>query len=141
MVYWEARLVYRYWCFYYVWFIIAEVSEYILSSFLKYFIDYTITVVPVFPLCPPPPIPPTPSDSSYTAGHVHGSCMYVLWLLYFLRCTLHRHDHSVTTNLHFWIRSLLLPIPLTASHLATIKMPSVSTILFLFCLFFRFNFW
>ena len=69
--------------------------------------------------------------------HVHGSCICVLWLLYSLCCTLHPHDYSatsVTTSLYFLIPLPCPPIPLTPSHLATIKMFSIPMILFLLCL-------
>ena len=33
----------------------------------------------------------------HTIVHVHRSCIYVLWLLYFLCCTLHPHNYSVTS--------------------------------------------
>ena len=74
----------------------------------------------------------TPSGNPYTLVHVHGSCIYVLWLLYFLYCTVHPRDYSLTTNLYFLIPSPFLSPP---SQLATIKMFSVSMILFLFNLF------
>ena len=42
--------------------------------FLKlYFIDYAITVVPIFPLTPLHPAPLTPSGNPHTIAHVHGS--------------------------------------------------------------------
>ena len=40
------------------------------TEFLKiYFIDYAITVVPIFPLCPSPPSTPTPSGNPHTIVH------------------------------------------------------------------------
>ena len=73
-----------------------------LSLFKLYFIDYAITIVPVFPFLPPSIQPhPAPSGNPHTIVHVHGSCICVLWLLYFLCCTLHAHDYSVTINLYF----------------------------------------
>ena len=37
--------------------------------FKLYFIDYAITVVPIFPLCPSPPSTPTPSGNPHTIVH------------------------------------------------------------------------
>ena len=60
-----------------------------------YFRDYAIRVLSVFPLYLPPPSTPNHSHNPHTIVHVHGSCIYVLWLLHFLYCTLHPHDYSV----------------------------------------------
>ena len=42
---------------------------------VTFFIDYAITVAPVFPHSPFHPAPPTPSGSPHTTVHVHGSCV------------------------------------------------------------------
>ena len=105
-----------------------------------HFIDYAITVVPLFPLCPSPPNSPTPSGNPHLIAHVHWSCICVLWLLYFLCCTLHAHDYSVTINLYFLIPSPFSPTPRLPCCLTTIKMFSVYMILFPFCLFVSFVF-
>ena len=63
------------------------------------------------------PLYPTPSDNPHTIVHVHGSCIFVLWLLYSLCYTLHSHEYSVTTNLYF-----LIPSP--SSPITTIPLPS-----------------
>ena len=57
------------------------------------------------------PAPPTPSGNSPTIVRVHGSCVWVLWLLHFLYCSLHPHGYSVTTYLYFLIPSPLHPFP------------------------------
>ena len=66
------------------------------------------------PLCPPPPSIPYLVRHLPTIVHVHGSCVYVLWLLHFLYCTLHPHGNSVTTYLYF-----LIPSPLDTSNIWT----------------------
>ena len=75
---------------------------------------------PDFPPFPPlHPVPPTPSVSPHNIVHVHGSCVYVLRLLYFLYCTLHSQGYSVTTYLFFLIPSPLHPFspsPLTSGN-------------------------
>ena len=87
-----------------------------------------------FPLCHPlPRCPPTPSGYPHTIVHVHGSCKYILWLLYSICCTLYPHDYSVTTNLYFLVPSAFSLFPQLPSHQATIKAFPVSMILFLFC--------
>ena len=80
--------------------------------FLLYFNIYVITVVPNFPpsslstQCPPfPQVVCTPF-----IVHVHGSCIYVLWLLYSLCCSLHPHHYSVTANLYILTPSCFAPI-------------------------------
>ena len=101
--------------------------------FKLYFIVYALTVVPGFP----PPLHLDPSHSlmqSPTVVHAHGSCRYVLWLLYSLCCTLHSRGYSVITNLYFLIPSPFSSVPLNPSHLAIVKMFSVSMILLLFWL-------
>ena len=80
--------------------------------FKLYFIGYAITVVSTFPPLPPSTQPPTPSGNPYTTVYVHGSYIYVLWLLYSLYCTLHPHDYSVTTDFYFLIPSCFLSSPL-----------------------------
>ena len=52
-----------------------------------------------------PTLPPTPSGNPQTIVHAHGSCMYVIWLLYFLCCTLYPQDYFLTTDLYFLIPS------------------------------------
>ena len=64
----------------------------------------------------PPPNLPTPSGNPHTIVHVHGSCIYILWLLYSLCCTLHPHDYSVTTNVYFLINSPIPKIPLLSGN-------------------------
>ena len=61
------------------------------------------------PFVPLHPASPTPSGNPHL--HVHGSCMYVLWLLHFLYCIL--HPYSVTTYLYFLIPSPLHSFPHT----------------------------
>ena len=71
-------------------------------------------VVLILPLLPPPlsqAIPPPP------LFHVHGSHMYVPWLLNFLYCTLHPHGYSVTIYLYFLIPSTLHPF----AHIALLS--------------------
>ena len=86
----------------------------ILFIFMKlYLADYAITVVPIFPSFFPLPSPPNSSGNPHNIVHVHGKYIYILWLLYFLCCTLHPHDYSVTTNWYFLIPSPFSPIPLT----------------------------
>ena len=69
------------------------------------------------------PAPPTPSGSTHSIVHVHGSCVWVLWLLHFLYCTSHPHGYSVTTYFYFLIPSPLHPFPYTplpsGNHLIT----------------------
>ena len=87
-------------------------------------------------LCPPPSSPLTISGNPHTIVYVHGSRKYVLWLLYSLCCTLHPHDHYVTTVQYFLIPSPFLHIPLLPLLSATIRMFSASCS---FILFFRLN--
>ena len=72
-----------------------------------YFIDYAITIVPIFPPLTPPPSTP---HSLRQSPH-HCSCPWVmctvLWLLHFLYCTVHPHGYSVTTYLYFFTPSPL----------------------------------
>ena len=110
-------------------------------AFLCYFLNYILLFMLLQPSqFPPPfvplhPVLPTTSANPHTVGHAHRLCIYVLWLLYSLCCTLYPHDYSVSTNLYFLIPSHCSPIPWCHSHLATIKMFSISMILLLFCLF------
>ena len=85
------------------------------TDFFKklYFIDYAITIVPIFPLCPPSlSNPHTLRQSPHPC-----SCPWVmgivLWLLHFLYCTSHPHGDSVTTYLYLLIPSPLHPFPHT----------------------------
>ena len=78
--------------------------------FKLYFIVCALTVVQIFTLCPNSPSSSPTSGNPLTIVHVHGSCMYVPWLLYSLCCALHPHDYSVTTNLYFLISSPFSPI-------------------------------
>ena len=109
--------------------IMLYTSVYVSFFFFKlYFIDYAITVFPNFP----PLSPSTPSGNPHTTVHVHGSCIYVLWLLRFLYCILYLHGYSVTNYLYFLTPSPLHLFPTSPSHLATIRTLSVSMILSLF---------
>ena len=65
------------------------------------------------PFVPIHPASPTPSGNPPTIGHIHGSCIQVLWLLHLLYCTLHPHGYSITTYLHFLIPSPPHPFPHT----------------------------
>ena len=58
------------------------------------------------------PAPPLPQEIP-TILHVHVSCIYVLWLLHSLYCTVHPHGYSVNTYLYFLIPSPLHPFPHT----------------------------
>ena len=84
--------------------------------FQLYFIVYAITVVPVSPPLPSSTQPhyPTPSGNSYTMVHVHGSRIAVLCLHYYLHCTLHHQDYSVTADLYFLFPSPFFPISPTS---------------------------
>ena len=66
-----------------------------------------------FPFATLHPALPSPSHNPHTVVNVHGSCIYVLWLLCSLCCTLHPRDCSVTTYLCFLIPSPFSPIPPT----------------------------
>ena len=65
----------------------------------------------------------------------HPTQLLQYYCLYSLYCTLHPHGYSVTTNLYFLIPLPFSPSPPIPSHLATVKMFSVSWNLFQFCLF------
>ena len=82
-------------------------------SLKVYIIGYAITVVPIFPTLPPSIYPPNSLRQPHTIVNVSGSCICVLWLLYFLCCNLPPHDYSVTTNVYFLIPSVFPAIPLT----------------------------
>ena len=83
-------------------------------SFINYILLFMLLQLSqIVPPCPLPPNSPTPSGNPHTIVHARESCMYVLWLLYSLYCTLHPHDYSVTTNLYFPITSPFLPNHLT----------------------------
>ena len=77
---------------------------------------------------------------------VHGSCVQVLWLLYFLYCTLHPCSYSVTTNFHFLIPS---PLHSFSPESPVIWQPSKHSLYLWFCLcsscllslLFRFSYW
>ena len=86
--------------FYSYWLILA------LFILKLYFIDYAITVVPIFPLSPPTTQPPPHLRNPHAIVHVHGSWVKVHWLLHFLYCTLSTHGYSVTMFLYF-----LIPLP------------------------------
>ena len=80
------------------------------SVFLKIiFIDYAITVVPIFPSLSPLPSnhhslrQSIPTLLFMSMGHT----FKFFWLLRFLYCTLIPHGYSVTTYLYF-----LIPLPL-----------------------------
>ena len=108
--------------------------------FKLYFIIYAITVVPIFPPCPfhqvaPPQLPqaiPIPF-----LVHIHGLCIYVLWLLYFLCCTLHPQDNLVTTNFYFIpsLYSLIPPTPLVSGNYQNVLCIYESVSILLVCLF------
>ena len=63
-----------------------------------------------FPLCPSTP---HSLRQHHIVDHVHGSLVYILWLLHLLYCTLHPHGYSVTTYLHFLIPLSLCAFPHT----------------------------
>ena len=55
------------------------------SFFFKvYFIDYDIIVVLIFPFAHLCPVPSSPLQQSPLLVHVHGSCIWILWLVHFL---------------------------------------------------------
>ena len=56
----------------------------------------------VLPLCPLHPEPSTCSGNPCIIVHVHGLCISVVSLLYFLCYASYPHDYSVTTSLYFF---------------------------------------
>ena len=81
------------------------------KSLRSVFIDYTITVFPIFPLCPPPPstlyLPqPIPMPLFTSMGHVYKFFGYSISYAVLYPC-----GYSVTTFLYFLIPSPLHPFP------------------------------
>ena len=70
----------------------------IFSFFKVYFIDFYITVFPVFFPLIPSTWHPLPSSNPHSLVHVHGSCIYVLWLLHFLYYCKSPYVYFVLTN-------------------------------------------
>ena len=119
---------------------IEEKTLTFIHSFTYVFINYILLIMLLqwsqfFPLCACPSNNPHYSGNPHSIVHIHGPCVYILWLLHFLYYTLHPHGYSVTNNLYFLIPSPLHPFPHTPSHLAAIKMLFVSMILSPFFLF------
>ena len=102
--------------------------------FFKKYFCHAIKAVPNLPASTQPPTLPEaiPRPLSTSVG----PAQLVLWLLYSLCCTLHPHEYSVTTYLYLLIPSPFSPSSQTPSHPATIKMFSVSMMLFLLCWFY-----
>ena len=112
--------------------------EFYVSAFFEIFYFVLLQLLQFFPLSLSSPSPSHPLwaiPQLLFFIRVHGSCVWVLWLLYFLYCTLHPCSYSVTTNFHFLIPSPLHPFPHTPSHLIAIKMLSISRSLSLFSSF------
>ena len=120
----------------YLFFIAALNNQANKNIFKFYFIDYAITVVLTFPTLPHNP---------HTTVHVHGSCIWVLWLLHCLYCTCHPHGDSVTTYLYFLIPSPLHPFPYSPlpsdNHQNTLHIHDSVCSSSLISLVFRFNCW
>ena len=103
-------------------------------SFLICFIDYAITVVPIFPLCPPPPSPPIPSSN-----HPLCSCPWAVHISYLASSfpTLLLTSPCLFCTYQFVLLNpcTFSPMSSSPSELITLQMISISMILFLFCLF------
>ena len=62
----------------------------------KLYFIYYLNICPNVPPLPPSTKHPHPSGSPPTIVHVHGSCVWVLWLLHFLYCTFHPCGYLAT---------------------------------------------
>ena len=105
--------------------------------FLSYILLFMLLQLSQFsPFCPL--LPATRSLNPHTVVHVHGSCIYVLWLLCSLCCTLHPRDCSVTTYLCFLIPSPFSPMapsPLPSGNYQNILYICDSVSVLFVCLF------